>query len=193
MNEYIFDDGSLESKVLQHEIKGTVVKVKPYTKIDDWLAEIINEDDEIKKVFLHFCYEQVTPGIRAEINTALSNYPQIRIVLQYENMDRRTIENKAKDYLDIRRMKEHIPPSELLPIDEPDDIAYKILEENKHKIKTIDYGKFSVGGNDSLRSDKVTRNKDLDENDNYIHRSEHQNLFTDKINEFREKRRRKKQ
>ena len=91
-NKYVFDDGSLESKVLQHDIPDAqVFKVKPYTKLDDWLAEILEEDDNIKFVYLHFCQgDLIKPNvdIRTEISTALHNYPYLRIILRYEQMDK---------------------------------------------------------------------------------------------------------
>ena len=193
-NNYIFNDGSLESQVVQHQVKGIVVTVPKYTKLDNWLGEILEEDDEIKIIHLHFCYEQMTPGIRAEISNALHNYPYIRIALPLENMDKRSLNNKAKalgifevdpDYkLEnvIESTKHPFTPSGVVK----DDID-KLMEENKDKIKVVDYGKYRVGGDYTQPIGKEVTN-DIIEPDNVVPNDK----FIDKIKEFKDKRRRKK-
>ena len=191
MSDFIFDDGSIAAKVLQQEIPNAqVVKVNS-KKLEDWLNFI--SETGITKVYLHYCYEDYTPGLRAEIHTALRNNPNLRIICQYENNPRSDIEKKAvtiqipsNDFIKEREMTKTV------------DVE-KVLEDNKHKITNINYSRYTVGGNDSLRSQKVTRNEDLDKNDNFIARREQDiddkptvDPFTKKYNEFLEKRRRKK-
>ena len=166
--KYIFDDGSLESKVLQHEIRDAqVFKVKPYTTLDNWLSEIIEEDDEIKFVYLHFCQGDLIRqdvDIRTEIATATHNYPQLRIILRYEQMDRPGLERRAANY-NIRL--------------EPKSDVDEILEANKDKIKTIDYGKYRVGGDVDVTVKGGDYNYETDP-------------FKQKSEQFKDKRRRKK-
>lgn len=191
---YIFDDGSISSKVLQQEIEAQVIAVKD-GKLEDWLSLI--SETGITKVYLHYCYEDYTPGLRAEIHTALSKNPDLRIICQYENIPKSDIEKRArlKKRLDLHDRS----------IAALENLGYikQTLQENKDKIKFLDFkstataasdnilkydasnvtasntnfGKYSVGGNDSLRSQKVTRSEDP---------------FIKKSEEFKNKRRRKK-
>ena len=150
-HKYIFDDGSLEFKVLQKEIPdATVVKVGKYN-MNDWLLDVIEEDDNIKFCYLHFCTgDLIKPDIdiRADIAAALHNYPKVRIILPFEQQDRPSIERKALNY----GIKSEVD---------------KLIEENKEKFhfveysdykgeekKDPDYAKYTVGGNDSVDFDK---------------------------------------
>ena len=99
----IFDDGSIESKVLQFELKTTydlnVVQVKPFTKLDNWLAEVIDETDQIQKIFLHFPSEDyITTDLRDEVNRANHLYPLLRIVPWYEKASRDSLKHRAANY-----------------------------------------------------------------------------------------------
>ena len=99
----IFDDGSLESKVLQFELKTSydlnVVQVKPFSKLDNWLAEVIDETDEIQKIFLHFPSEDyITTDLRDQVNFANHNYPLLRIVPWYEKASRDSLKHRAANY-----------------------------------------------------------------------------------------------
>ncbi len=101
----IFDDGSLESKVMQHELKNTyklnVFQVKPYTKLDTWLAETIDETDQVQKIFLHFPFEDyidTKKDIRTEISEAGRKYPLLRVIPWYEQTHRDAIQNRANTY-----------------------------------------------------------------------------------------------
>ena len=160
-SDYCFDDGSLESKVLQFELIGqdvTVIKVKKYDKLDNWLVDVIEEDDEIRRCYLHFCYEDYVSSpidIRADIAKALHTYPQLRIVCQYENADRASIKRRASNY------------GISLAVE-----TDQIIQENKDKIKQIDYSKYSVGGESTV----------IGKSDPFKFKSE----------EFKNKRRRKK-
>ena len=99
----IFDDGSLESKVLQFELKTSydlnVVQVKPFSKLDNWLAEVIDETDQIQKIFLHFPSEDyITTDLRDEVNRANHLYPLLRIVPWYEKASRDSLKHRAANY-----------------------------------------------------------------------------------------------
>ena len=99
----IFDDGSLESKVLQFELKTSydlnVVQVKPFSKLDNWLAEVIDETDQIQKIFLHFPSEDyITTDLRDEVNRANHLYPLLRIVPWYEKASRDSLKHRATNY-----------------------------------------------------------------------------------------------
>ena len=99
----VFDDGSLESKTLQFELKTSydlnVVQVKPFTKLDNWLAEIIDETDQIQKIFLHFPSEDyITTDLRDQVNFANHNYPLLRIVPWYEKASRDSLKHRAANY-----------------------------------------------------------------------------------------------
>ena len=170
VSHFVFDDGSINSKVLQFEIKDAeVIEVKPYTKLDIWLAEIPIKD-EIQKIFLHFCSGDLIRqdvDIRTDVMEAQHKYPNMRIILQYEQMDRQTIENRAAKYgitLDKFKAVKHteIASDILSPVaagghEEPSEEfvknleqVNKSLEDNKDKIKIIDYSKYAVGGNDTV-------------------------------------------
>ena len=100
---YVFNDGSLESKLIQYELKNNydvkVFDVKPYTKLDNWLAEVIDERDGIIKVFLHFPYEDyLLKGIRDEIMNAGLVYPKIRVIPWYEQAHRDGLAHRAANY-----------------------------------------------------------------------------------------------
>ena len=204
---FVFDDGSINSKVLQFEIKDAeVIEVKPYTKLDIWLAEIPIKD-EIQKIFLHFCSGDLIRqdvDIRTDVMEAQHKYPNMRIILQYEQMDRQTIENRAAKYgitLDKFKAVKHteIASDILSPVaagghEEPSEEfvknleqVNKSLEDNKDKIKIIDYSKYAVGGNDTVVAPKT-----YDTNINLKELKEEKDNFTNKSNWFKDRRRRKK-
>ena len=174
-DSYIFDDNSLESKVLQHELSyARVIKVGSEYNLNKWLSEVIEETDEIIRVYLHFCSGTlVRPDIdiRTDIVEAHHRYPYLRIILPYEQMDRPTIERKAKEYGITNEIKigkviaEDVISSHQTGGKEgiSEDFVQALIEEHKDKIKEIDfkpnYGKYSVGGNDSLRSEPRRKRK----------------------------------
>ena len=172
MDSYIFDDGSLEAKVLQHEYPGTVIKVGEYN-LNKWLSEVIDEDDDVIKVYLPFCSSSLVRkdiDIRTDIAEAHHNYVFVRLILPYEQMDRPAIERKAAEYGIMPNLimstPEHAKDGRgILLSDKPvtKDEIEKLMEENKNKIKLLDfkpnYSKYSVGGNDSIRSEKGRKKK----------------------------------
>jgi len=142
----IFDDGSLESKVLQFELKTSydlnVVQVKPFTKLDNWLAEIIDETDQIQKIFLHFPSEDyITTDLRDQVNFANHNYPLLRIVPWYEKASRDSLKHRAANYGIQEQTFKAIKQTEVasdkltaIPHKEaPSDEFVKKLEEYKDK------------------------------------------------------------
>jgi hypothetical protein len=150
MDSYIFDDGSLESKVLQHEYPVTVIKVGPYN-LNKWLSEVIEETDDIIKVYLHFCSSTLLRqdiDIRTDVAEALHNYPYLRIIMPYEQMDKATIERKALEYGISDKIKEIDFKSNKITAEEISRLYHEAKEN---------YGKYSVGGNDSLRSEPKGR------------------------------------
>ena len=120
-------------------------------------------------------------------------------------MDKNTITKKAIEYGISKTTAEELAkqyPDKVKVIDLK-STATKASNTiiNSSNATATNYSKYTVGGNDSLRSQKFTRNEDLDSRDNFIARREQDiddkqkysfDPFTNKINEFRDKRRRKK-
>lgn len=174
MSDFIFNDGSIASKVLQQEIEAQVIQVKD-GKLEDWLSLI--SEDGITKVYLHYCYEDYTPGLRAEIHSELAKNPNLRIICQYENIPKSDIEKKAK-FKAIKHTEiasDSLTPKELGGHETPTEEFIKTLEKTQQD--KIRFSQYSVGGNDSLRSQKVERTEDP---------------FIKKSEEYKSKRRRKK-
>ncbi len=103
----VFDDGSIESKVMQHEIKNTydmtVVPVDKYEDLPTWLDKAIKATEGlftgIIKIFLHFPFEDyITKDIRTEIMEATRKNPNIRIIPWYEQSPRQGIAIRAINY-----------------------------------------------------------------------------------------------
>jgi len=125
----LFNDGSYEFRVLEYEMKQhynvNVVEVKPYTKLDNWLTEVIDETDEIQKIFLHFPQEDyITKDLRDEVNRANHLYPLLRIVPYYEKTSRDSLIRRGASY--------RIPLEAPKPEPEPDKFTQK-KEEYKDK------------------------------------------------------------
>jgi len=103
----VFDDGSIESKVLQHELKTsydiTVVPVDKYEDLPKWLDEAIKKTEGlfkgIIKIFLHFPFEDyVTKDIRTQMMEIEHNNSNIRIIAWYEQAPRDRIKIRAANY-----------------------------------------------------------------------------------------------
>ena len=99
----VFDDGSLESKVLQFELKTsydiTVIPVSQYKRLETWLNEASIDTTKILKIFLHFPFEDyLLKDIRTEISEASHNNPNLRIIPWYEQASRESIKNRAANY-----------------------------------------------------------------------------------------------
>ena len=203
VSHFVFDDGTINSKVLQFEIKDAeVIEVKPYTKLDTWLAEIPQYKDEIQKIFLHFSSGDLIRqdvDIRTDVMEAQHKYPNMRIILQYEQMDRQTIENRAAKYgipqwteKHDKIVQEYESKQQKEVVIIPRDPVDKIIEGNKDKIKIIDYSKYAVGGNDTVVPPKDKPNMLMVGDNPGGRESINIDPFTKKYNEFKDRRRRKK-
>jgi len=100
----MFDDGSIESKVQEYELRKNgynvdVLPVEPLKdKIQDWFTGI-KHDDSVKKVYLHLCYEDFNdPKKYDELTDLRSRYPDLRIILYFESATRSSIKERAKEY-----------------------------------------------------------------------------------------------
>lgn len=163
-DSYIFDDGSLESKVLQHEYPVTVIKVGPYN-LNKWLSEVIEETDDVIKVYLHFCHSTLLRqdiDIRTDVAEALHNYPYLRIIMPYEQMDKATIERKANEYnIKVQKIiaEDVLSSAQVGGHEGLSDEFVKALQSEK--IRNLEfqskYSKYTVGGNDSIRSEPKGR------------------------------------
>ena len=139
----IFDDGSLESKVLQFELKTTydlnTVQVKPFTKLDNWLAEVIDETDQIQKIFLHFPSEDyITTDLRDEVNRANHLYPLLRIVPWYEKASRDSLKHRAANYgieVNLGEYKPLVPGFTTGHIKDPDDEMKETFKSKSEEFK----------------------------------------------------------
>jgi len=94
---YVFDDGSIGSQLLQHELKDqydiqTIKVAGKKEDIEDWF-NLIKQD---YKIHLHFCYEDYTEAFRRTIQKIEAKGFKNRIVLSYEGMDCVTMNKRAK-------------------------------------------------------------------------------------------------
>jgi len=103
----IFDDGTLESKVLQFELKTSydleVVKVEKYSDLQTWIEKAIEYTEGtikgILKIILHFPFEDyVQKDIRTEVMELHRKNPNLRIILWYEQAPRENIKHRAENY-----------------------------------------------------------------------------------------------
>jgi hypothetical protein len=107
---FVFDDGSIGSKLLQDELKERydikLIKVNPEDDLLTWFSPI----DEEVKIHLHFCYEDYLKDhekLRKEIQRLELGGYKNRIVLDYEGLDRKTMESRAADkFLDMKQHAE---------------------------------------------------------------------------------------
>jgi len=108
-NAIIFDDGSIESKVLQYELKTsydiTTVSVNQYQPGDlqKWIEKSIEITEGllkgIVKIILHFPFEDyVQKDIRTEMMELQRKNPNLRIIAWYEQAPRDNIKNRAANY-----------------------------------------------------------------------------------------------
>jgi len=104
---FAFDDGSLESKVMQHELKNTYdiqpIKVEKYDDLPTWLETAIKYTEGaftgIIKIFLHFPFEDyIQKDIRTVIQEAERKNPKLRIIPWYEQAHRQGLQNRAANY-----------------------------------------------------------------------------------------------
>ena len=104
---FAFDDGSIESKVMQHELKNTYdiqpIKVEKYEDLPTWLETAIKYTEGaftgIVKIFLHFPFEDyIQKDIRTVIQEAERKNPKLRIIPWYEQAHRQGLQNRAANY-----------------------------------------------------------------------------------------------
>jgi len=103
----VFDDGTLESKVLQFELKTSydleVVKVEKYSDLQTWIEKAIEYTEGtikgILKIILHFPFEDyVQKDIRDQVMELQRKNPNLRIILWYEQAPRQNLKNRAENY-----------------------------------------------------------------------------------------------
>jgi len=152
---YVFDDGSLESKVMQYELKNTydmtVIKAQPDKKLSEWLKQIDDQFNKIIKIFLHFPFEfYITKDIRTEILEAEHKNPKIRIIGWYEQASRDSIKHRAINYgimdlgvkskQEVEEIKKSFEPDKTIIVD-PDTEMKDITPEPEKKKYTAPYKK----------------------------------------------------
>ena len=145
----IFDDGTIESKVLQFELKTSydiqTVPVEKYSDLQIWIEKAIEYTEGafkgILKIILHFPFEDyVTKDIRTEKMELERKNPNLRIILWYEQAPRENIKHRAENY-GIVEWKLEKPAPVFKPVIDPDTqmkeeiqhIASDIIKENKEK------------------------------------------------------------
>jgi hypothetical protein len=103
----VFNDGSLESKVLQFELKTSydleVVNVDKYEDLQKWIEKAIEYTEGafkgIIKIILHFPFEDyVTKDIRTQMMEIQRKNPNLRIIAWYEQAPRDGLKNRAANY-----------------------------------------------------------------------------------------------
>ena len=150
---YIFDDGSIASRLLQHELKDKyeikVVGVNVSDTVYEWFTKI-NAD---RKIHLHCTYEQLIADnekLRKEIKKAESLGFTNLIFLDYEGLDEKTLNYRAK----VAGIKEDIKltgkPEAIALVDPDDEMKDNVVgseglvdEVNDDTDKTSNTRKFS--------------------------------------------------
>jgi len=103
----VFNDGSLESKVLQFELKTSydiqVIDVPKYSNLQEWVEKAIEYTENtikgILKIILHFPIEDyIQKDIRTEMMEIQRKNPNLRIIAWYEQAPRTNIANRAANY-----------------------------------------------------------------------------------------------
>ena len=99
----ILNDNSLEYQVLKRDLENNyllnIIKVEPYTKLEDWINLALKEADDPLKVYIHFVYEDFSlKDLRTEIMELERKHKRLRIIAPYEQNDRITIKHRAENY-----------------------------------------------------------------------------------------------
>jgi len=99
----ILNDNSLEYQVLKRDLENNyllnIIKVEPYTKLEDWINLALKEADDPLKVYIHFVYEDFSlKDLRTEIMELEREHKRLRIIAPYEQNDRITIKHRAENY-----------------------------------------------------------------------------------------------
>ncbi len=108
----IFDDGSIASRLLQHELKDKYdIKVVGVNIADD-LFECFAKISSDKKVHLHYTYEKYAEN-KEQLRKDIQNIEHLGfrnlVVLDYEGLDQKTMEYRAADAGIVGRDKEGRP------------------------------------------------------------------------------------
>ena len=142
----VFDDGSIETKVMQHELKNTydmtVVPVDKYEDLPTWLDKAIKATEGlftgIIKIFLHFPFEDyIQKDIRTEIMEATRKNPNLRIIPWYEQAPREGLKIRAVNYgiqptiIQNKVDKQEVVREQVWDI--PDKPKHQLPEEPKKK------------------------------------------------------------
>jgi len=97
---YVFQDGTLESQLLQAELRerdlDLDVKVVDSEDVIEWFTKIKPD----QKVYLHLCYEDYIKNnekLRRELDKLERMGFKNLIVREYEGLDRKTMEQRCKD------------------------------------------------------------------------------------------------
>lgn len=150
----VFNDGSIESKVLQHELKTSydlqVIDVPKYEDLQKWVEKAIEYTEGtlkgILKIILHFPIEDyIQKDIRDQIMAIQEKNPNLRIIAWYEQASREGLKNRAENYGIIDWKSTPPPePEQVKPTIDPDDemknIASDIIKESKKTVSEhLDY------------------------------------------------------
>jgi len=123
----IFDDGSIESKVLQFELKTSydiqTVPVEKYSDLQTWIEKAIEYTEGafkgILKIILHFPFEDyVQKDIRDQVMELQRKNPNLRIILWYEQAPRQNIKNRAANYGILAEPAQDNKPQKIKEIEE---------------------------------------------------------------------------
>ena len=96
---YVFDDGSLESKLLQHELKDKYDIKAVGVNVSDNLLECFAKIQPDRKVHLHYTYEEYAADheqLRRDIQRVQALGFKNLVVLDYEGLDEKTMRYRAK-------------------------------------------------------------------------------------------------
>lgn len=96
---YIFDDGSLESKLLQYELKDKYDIKAVGVNVSDNLLECFTKIQPDRKVHLHYTYEEYAADheqLRKDIQKVQAMGFKNLVVLDYEGLDEKTMRYRAK-------------------------------------------------------------------------------------------------
>ena len=139
----ILNDNSLEYQVLKRDLENNyllnIIKVEPYTKLEDWINLALKEADDPLKVYIHFVYEDFSlKDLRTEIMELERKHKRLRIIAPYEQNDRITIKHRAENYGIV---VEPVRPNRLQ--EQLKDIQETTVESPKVVESTIDLKKFA--------------------------------------------------
>ncbi len=107
---YVINDSTLESKILQYELKDTynmkVLDIKPFANLDTWvedleyhIKDVIKTMKDVIRIFIPFAFEDYqTKDIRTGIQELQRKYPQVRLIPWYEQTSKQSLGYRAITY-----------------------------------------------------------------------------------------------